>query len=592
MAEPDHPGTGVETMTTDEELVEFSPIKKLDAHLKVLTPRIWVTPTLVLVNLVVFTIMVASGVGFLSPSGLELLVWGADYGPKTTSGEWYRLWSSNYLHAGIIHIAFNMWILVDAGRRIERMVGSFGFFVMYTVSGILGSVASIAVNPAVISVGASGAVFGVFGCLLAVIARQRNTLELSALKPIARNAAVFIGFNVLFGLQMEGIDLAAHIGGLVAGFLCGLILAIPLEESATKKRTPRALALIAAGTAFTMGSAFLLPRDMADFWGEFQRFVDVEEEVVAIESEMVNSGELSDEEYARMITEQILSRWRQATKQLENVDLSQASTEQQDIHSRLITYAHLRAEAWQLTADGVTENDYGKLSAARIKQAEALAHIEQKDFVPPPTILEAMEAACQGGDAGSCESAGMMLATGNGSSPDAAKARILYDKACNGGSTTGCASLGLMFANGEGGTKDPTKARSLYEKACLNGSSMACNNLGQMWEAGNGATKDLTKARQFYEKACDGDELVGCSNLGMCWRYGRGGPKDLAKARALYEKACAGSYAPSCLFLALMYDDGQGGPQDQTKATTLYQQACEGGESSACDFVDLRLKGR
>ena len=533
----------------DEESSEFelNPLKRLDTRLQELTPRIVVTPALVVINLVVFLIMVAAGVGVLSPNGLELLDWGADYGPKTTGGEWWRLLTSNYLHAGIIHIAFNMWILVDVGRRVERMVGSFGFFVMYTVSGLLGSIASIAYDPSTVSVGASGAVFGIFGCLLGVVVRQKDTLELSALKPIGRNALIFIGYNAVFAFQVEGIDVAAHLGGLAAGFICGLVLALPLEISAKAKRNVRALALIGVGTAVTVVLANVLPGEMADYLGEFSRFVNAEQEVIAVESDAiakVQSGELLDGQYAEIISERILPTWSEAVERFEMVDLSHVSADQREVHSRLVSYGHLRAEGWQLMEEGLVENDVGKMDSARRKQAEAMAVAKEETYTPPPTVSDSLEEACSGGKAEACHTLGLMWHSGNGTSVDEAKARIYYEKGCNGGYPLACANLGLLWANGQGGPKDPVKARALYEEGCQGG--FVCNNLAILWEEGEGGPEDATRARVLYQKACDGGDSLGCHNLGRMWEYGRGGPKDPAKAQALFATACNGGVQVAC----------------------------------------------
>jgi len=102
------------------------------------TPRAFLTPAIVLINLIVIAIMIATGVHFMSSKIIDLLAWGANYAPKTTAGEWWRLLTSNYLHIGIIHIAFNMWVFWNAGRFVERILGILGFFLVYTLSDVAG----------------------------------------------------------------------------------------------------------------------------------------------------------------------------------------------------------------------------------------------------------------------------------------------------------------------------------------------------------------------------------------------------------------------------------------------------------------------
>ena len=127
-------------------------------QLTILTPRAFLTPAIVAINLIVFTIMIAAGVHIMSPKIVDLLAWGANYAPKTTGGEWWRLVTSNYLHIGVIHIVFNMWVFWSAGRFVERLLGNLGFFLVYSFSGVVGGFATVLWNPGVVSAGVSGAI--------------------------------------------------------------------------------------------------------------------------------------------------------------------------------------------------------------------------------------------------------------------------------------------------------------------------------------------------------------------------------------------------------------------------------------------------
>ena len=137
-------------------------------------PRALVAPVLVAINIMVFVLMVATGVDFMEPSIEDLISWGANFGPRTVDWEWWRLLSCTFLHIGALHIAFNMYVLWDVGRVVERLVGSTTFLVLYVASGLVGSLASLALNPQVVSAGASGSVFGVFGALIGFAALQRD----------------------------------------------------------------------------------------------------------------------------------------------------------------------------------------------------------------------------------------------------------------------------------------------------------------------------------------------------------------------------------------------------------------------------------
>ena len=212
------------------------------SDLKRRMPAALVTPTLVLINVIVFVAMLAGGVDLTSPSIEHLLSWGANYAPMTTGGEWWRLFTSNYVHIGIIHIAFNMYVLWDAGQFVERLFGSVNFLVMYVLSGVVGSVTSALWNPAVVSAGASGAVFGVYGCLIGFLLLSRGSIPNNLVTRIGSSALAFVACNALYALGAEGIDMAAHVGGLATGLIFGVTMRSPLTYTSKPDPTLERLA--------------------------------------------------------------------------------------------------------------------------------------------------------------------------------------------------------------------------------------------------------------------------------------------------------------------------------------------------------------
>src|SRR5580658_1615973 len=128
------------------------PAMEFRARLAAITPDLFVTKILVAMNVAVFLAMILSGVHPLEPAIDSLIRWGADYGPKTiTNGQWWRLLMSMFLHIGVIHIAFNMFVLWQVGPFVERLLGNAGFLIVYLVSGIAGALVSVAWNPYVVS---------------------------------------------------------------------------------------------------------------------------------------------------------------------------------------------------------------------------------------------------------------------------------------------------------------------------------------------------------------------------------------------------------------------------------------------------------
>ena len=141
-----------------------------------LTPRIFVSYAFIAINVVVFAWMCFQQVHVFNPTADDLIAWGASYGPKTIDGQWWRLLTAMFLHAGAWHLAMNMYVLYIDGPLMERLLGNVGFTVLYLVSGLCGSVASLLWNPTAAGVGASGAIFGLFGAMLGLLVRHQGSI--------------------------------------------------------------------------------------------------------------------------------------------------------------------------------------------------------------------------------------------------------------------------------------------------------------------------------------------------------------------------------------------------------------------------------
>jgi rhomboid protease GluP len=178
------------------------------------------------VNVAVFIAMLLAGVSMLdNPAGQDLVHWGANYGPLTVSGQWWRLLTCVFVHGGLLHIAFNMWCLWDLGRLAESVYGHWTFAVVYLISGLSASLASLIWNPNILSVGASGAIFGIAGALIASFYLGEFSMPRAALRGTLRSVVVFVGYNLFFGAVIARTDNAAHIGGLLMGLLLGALIA-------------------------------------------------------------------------------------------------------------------------------------------------------------------------------------------------------------------------------------------------------------------------------------------------------------------------------------------------------------------------------
>lgn len=194
--------------------------------------QLTLTTVLIGINVTVFVLMALSGVSINTPTNSQLIHWGANFGPLSLGSQPWRILTSNYVHVGLLHIATNMWCLWALGRLAERLFDSLTYFVIYTLCGVSGSVASLWWHPMVIGAGASGAVFGLAGAVLSVLYLGKLGISHDAVRPIVKSLAVFVAYSLLFGAisaagsaaqirMIPSIDNAAHIGGLVAGLCLG-----------------------------------------------------------------------------------------------------------------------------------------------------------------------------------------------------------------------------------------------------------------------------------------------------------------------------------------------------------------------------------
>lgn len=185
-----------------------------------------VTVFLILVNvLVFFTVELTGG----SDDTMHMFRCGAAYTPAVLQGEYYRIFTSMFLHFGPQHLGNNMLVLFVLGGRLERTVGKLKYLLIYLLGGMGGNLLSIFLElnngDFAVSAGASGAVFAVMGAMIYAVIRGRGHIEdLSA-----RQVVIMAVFSLYFGFASEGVDNAAHVGGLICGFIMAVLLYHPFK---------------------------------------------------------------------------------------------------------------------------------------------------------------------------------------------------------------------------------------------------------------------------------------------------------------------------------------------------------------------------
>jgi len=183
-----------------------------------------ITYTLIAINILGYVLS-----AFLSKSmidmDMEVLVkMGALFGPITVlGGEWWRLFTAMFLHGGMTHLLMNMFSLYLIGRGVEQYFNTISYLSIYLFSGLLGGLASLYMHPASVGIGASGAIFGIFGAMAGFFLAHREKIEVHT-KAFMKEFAIIIGINLVIGFSIPSVDISAHVGGLMAGCIGGYII--------------------------------------------------------------------------------------------------------------------------------------------------------------------------------------------------------------------------------------------------------------------------------------------------------------------------------------------------------------------------------
>src|SRR5216684_803854 len=211
-------------------------------------PAFPATIALIAASVLVFAVMVLRGVSAVSPTPQQAIEFGADFGPLTLGGQWWRLVTSMFVHFGFIHLGLNMWCLWNLGRAAERVLGRFSYLFAYLTSGIFGSIASVYWHPRAAGAGASGAIFGLAGVLVSFVYSKKTAANLQINSKMLSSLGTFILYNLAFG-ALPGISNAAHVGGLVMGLAVGALL--PSASASESSRRNR-LSMVVAITAIAL----------------------------------------------------------------------------------------------------------------------------------------------------------------------------------------------------------------------------------------------------------------------------------------------------------------------------------------------------
>jgi len=311
----------------------------------------FVTPIILNLNILVFLIMVLTGVDIMAPDTESLIAWGANFRPITLGGEWWRLLTSCFLHIGIIHLLMNLYALMYIGIQLEPHLGRTRFLAAYLLTGIAGSANSLYWHEFTVSAGASGAIFGMYGVFLAML--TTNLIEKTARQAMLTSIAIFVGYNLLNGAR-GGIDNAAHIGGLISGIVIGYAFYPGLVKPDKEKLKYITLVMI---TLVVLSYSFFIyqrtPNDIGMYDEKLNQFISLE----SMALEFYNKDRSAPkEELLREIKDHGIHYWKEGIKTISEADKLSIPEVLHAKNKKLIQYCDLRIKCYELIYKAIAEN--------------------------------------------------------------------------------------------------------------------------------------------------------------------------------------------------------------------------------------------
>jgi rhomboid protease GluP len=309
----------------------------------------FVTPILIDLNILIFLVMLCTGVSFFEPSAISMLRWGANATVATPNGQWWRLITNCFIHFGFIHLLMNMYALVFVGLFLEPFLGKAKFITAYLLTGIIASLASLWWHDHTVSAGASGAIFGMYGVFLALL--STNYIERGMRKGLLINIGIFVVYNLVYGGFKGGIDNAAHIGGLVSGLLMGYAFMPSLrrpDNARSQWLTPVFVSIVVISFA-TVTYLNLRQSDRFVYAKRIAEFNQIEDHALTA---------LKDADYKPDDTlleglQQGLVYWTKGISMVKELDHLKLSERLHERNRLLIHYCQLRIKSYQLMEQNI-----------------------------------------------------------------------------------------------------------------------------------------------------------------------------------------------------------------------------------------------
>ncbi len=311
----------------------------------------FITPILINLNIAIYIVMVVAGIDFFEPDPESMIKWGGNYRPMTMEGEWWRLLSSCFLHYGIFHLLMNLFALIYIGLALEPYLGKVRYTAAYLLTGIAASLLSLVWHNNMVSAGASGSIFGMYGLFLALL--TTNFLNATVRKTFMSSIIIFVVYNLFGGLQEE-VDNAAHIGGLLSGLLIGYAFLPGLRkpESPALHWAPIG-AMVAVLGALTLATAHYVSNDIGIYNAAMERFS--EQETQALKLYALSDSTTTEEQWMTELEKGIVL-WKKNSALLEDLKKRDLPVDLRTRNEKLERYCELRIKTYELYYKGFKEN--------------------------------------------------------------------------------------------------------------------------------------------------------------------------------------------------------------------------------------------
>lgn len=313
----------------------------------------FVTPILIGVNVLIFILMLCTGVSFFEPDVPSMIAWGANSTITTLDGQWWRLLSNCFLHFGFIHLLLNMYALFYVGLLLEPFLGKVKFIVAYLLTGIAASLLSLWWHDYTVSAGASGAIFGLYGVFLALLCS--NQIERSMRTGLLINIGIFVIYNLVYGNLKSGIDNAAHVGGLLSGLLIGFIYLPALQKPDHRRLSQLTLAAVVIVT-IACSALVYIPMSKSDrviYQKQMQVFYTIETNALKVFKDF--DYKPAETQLADLKTG--IVDWNKGIVLIRQSDKLTLSEKQHQRNALLIRYCQLRIQSFEMMSSGIQKGD-------------------------------------------------------------------------------------------------------------------------------------------------------------------------------------------------------------------------------------------